>query len=195
VLAGVIVVLLLLRFFFFDVATMGHNGMAPTLVRGERVLISKRAAPEPGAIAVCRHPSRDGWVVGRVAAVAGQTIRSFRDVLRIEGEPVPFEERGVAEFYNADTDLERSVIWGVESLPSGKHRIFHGSNRQHAVRKATVEPGKIYLLGDYRGHSGQDSRAYGQVDASTCRGAIVFRLTPSDGLPSEIAHGYLEPVR
>jgi hypothetical protein len=42
---------------------------------------------------------------------------------------------------------------------------------------------------------GQDSRVYGVVDASTCRGTIIFRLTPVEGLEGKLAHGYFEPIR
>jgi signal peptidase I len=178
----------------FDVASVGHNGMAPTLLRGERVLIHKRGKPSLNAISVCRHPTEDGWVVGRVAALEGDTIESFREVLRVNGEPVPFEERGKATFHNEDTDLDAQVIWGVERRAGDAHLVFFGENRQHLVRKTIVDPGKIYLLGDYRGYRGQDSRAYGEVDAESCRGNIVFRLTPMDGPPREISHGYLEIV-
>jgi signal peptidase I len=193
--AAVIVVLLLLKVLVFDVATVGHNGMAPTLVRGERILINKRGKPVPGTIAVCKHPTEEGWVVGRVVATEGSIIESFGDVLRLDGQPAQFDERGSTEFYNDDNGLTRLVIWGTERAGTGKYEIFFGENRQHLVRKTTVDPGKVYLLGDYRGYMGQDSRAYGQVDAATCRGTIVFRLSPAQALPSEISHRYLEPVR
>ena len=194
IVAGVIVVLLFLKVVFFDVASVGHNGMAPTLLHGERVLIHKRGKPVLNAIAVCQHPTEDGWVVGRVVATERMTIGSFGNELRIDGTAVPYEEIGVTEFYNADDDRERAVIFGEEALGT-PHSIFFGENRQHLVRKTTVEPGKIFLLGDYRGYMGQDSRAYGQVSASSCRGTIVFRLTPAQGLPPEIAHGYFERVQ
>ncbi len=193
--AAVIVVLLVLKVLLFDVASIGHNGMAPTLVRGERVLINKRGKPVRGSIAVCKHPTEEGWVVARVAATEGSTIESFRDVLRIDGEPVRFEERGLTEFYNEDKDVKSSVVWGDEVTGNDKHRIFFNQNRQHLVRKTTVEPGKLYLLGDYRGYMGQDSRAYGLVDTASCRGTIVFRLIPVEELEPEISHGYFELVQ
>lgn len=193
--AAIIVVLLVLKVLLFDVALMEHNGMAPTLVHGERVLINKRGEPVHGSIAVCKHPTEEGWVVARVAATEGSTIESFRDVLRIDGQPVRFEERGLTEFYNEDIDVKSSVVWGNEVSGSDEHPIFFNQNRQHLVRKTTVEPGKLYLLGDYRGYVGQDSRTYGLVDAASCRGTIVFRLIPVEGLPSEISHGYFELVQ
>jgi len=193
--AVIIVIALVLKVLLFDMATVGHNGMAPTLLRGERVLINKRAAPELGSIAVCQHPTEVGWVVGRVAAIGGMTIDSFGDELRIDGQRVVFHEEGTTSFHNADNDLTARVIWGDEYFGAKPHRIFMAENGRHLVRKTNVPEGKLYLLGDYRAYMGQDSRAYGVVDASTCRGTIVFRLTPQDGLEPDLAHHYFEPIR
>jgi len=193
--AGIIVIALVLKVFLFDMAEVGHNGMAPTLVRAERVLINKRAAPGLGSIAVCQHPTEVGWVVGRVAATEGMTIDSFGSELRIDGKPIAFDRKGATSFYNADNDLTRTVSWGDEHFGMRPHQIFMAENGRHLVRKTEVPEGKLYLLGDYRAYMGQDSRAYGVVDASTCRGTIVFRVTPVEGLESEIAHGYFEPIR
>jgi signal peptidase I len=193
--AGIIVVALVLKAVWFDMADVGHNGMAPTLVRGERVLIHKRGAPELGTIAVCLHPDELGWVVGRVAATAGMTINSFGKELRIDGDPVRFKQRGTTSFFNADDGQTSSLAWGVEEAPGGDHLIFIEEGGRHRIRKTEVPEGRLFLLGDFRSHRGQDSRAYGTVDASTCRGTIVFRLTPTDGLESDLAHGYFQPVR
>jgi len=193
--AGVIVVALVLKVLLFDIAEVGHNGMAPTLLHGERVLIYKKGTPEVGAIVVCQHPSEDGWVVGRVAASGGMTIDSFGNKLHIDGEPVLFDQKGATSFYNSDNDLTSTVIWGDESLGNEPHSIFMAEGEGHRVRETEVPAGKIYLLGDDRAYMGQDSRAYGVVDASTCRGTIVFRLTPVEGLEGELAHRYFEPIR
>jgi signal peptidase I len=193
--AVIIVIALVLKVALFDMAEVGHNGMAPTLVRGERVLINKRATPELGSIAVCQHPTEVGWVVGRVAATEGMTIDSFGKELRIDGEPVVFNRQGATSFYNADNDLTASVSWGDEYFGDKPHRVFVADHGRHLVQKTEVHEGKLYLLGDYRGYRGQDSRAYGVVDASTCRGTIVFRVTPVDGLEHDIAHGYFQVIR
>ena len=169
--------------------------MAPTLLRGERVLINKRATPDIGSIAVCQHPTEDGWVVARVAATGGMVIDSYGDELRIDGELVTFDQQGKMSFYNADNDRTRSVVWGDEYFGTQIHRIFMEAKGRHLVRKTEVGAGELYLLGDYRAYMGQDSRAYGVVDASTCRGTIVFRITPVDGLGRDIAHGYFELIR
>ena len=193
--AILIVIALLLKVFLFDMADMGHNGMAPTLLQGERVLINKRATPDLGSIAVCKHPTELGWVVARVAATEGMTIDSFGTELQIDGKPVDFNSAGSGSFYNVDTDRTVEVTWGDEYFGTSKHQVFMGQNPRHHVKKTEVGPGELYLLGDYRGYMGQDSRAYGVVDAATCRGTIVLRLTPAEGLEPSMAHGYFELIR
>jgi hypothetical protein len=66
---------------------------------------------------------------------------------------------------------------------------------RHLVDETAVPEGKLFLLGDFRAYMGQDSRVYGVVDASMCRGTIVFRVTPAEGLDSAIAHRYFQPIR
>jgi signal peptidase I len=193
--AVVIVIALVLKAIWFDMASVGHNGMAPTLIRGERVLINKRARPTLGSIAVCRHPTEDGWVVGRVAATGGMTIDSFGSELRIDGKPLAFNQRGEVAFHNEDNGRTRSLAWGAEHLGPTPHLILIEEGGRHLVQKTDVPSGKLYLLGDFRSYRGQDSRAYGVVEASTCRGTIVFRITPAEGLDPDIAHGYFQPVR
>jgi signal peptidase I len=193
--AGIIVIALVLKVLLFDMAEVGHNGMAPTLLRGERVLINKRATPEVGSIAVCEHPTEDGWVVGRVAATEGMVIDSFGDALRIDGRPVAFTSEGKISFHNADNARTRTVAWGDEAFGPRPHKIFMAEDGQHLSRKIEVSAGELYLLGDYRAYMGQDSRAYGVVEASTCRGTIVFRVIPVDGLTGKLAHGYFELIR
>ena len=193
--AGIIVIALVLKVLLFDMAEVGHNGMAPTLLRGERVLINKRATPEVGSIAVCQHPTEDGWVIGRVAATEGMSIDSFGKELRIDGEPVAFNREGASSFHNADNDLTASLTWGTEYFGPQGHRIFMREDGRHRVQETEVPEGQVYLLNDYRSYTVQDSRVYGVVDTSTCRGTIVFRVIPVDGLEHDLAHGYLEPIR
>ena len=134
-------------------------------------------------------------VIANPIATEGMRIGSHGKELRLNEEPVVFDQRGTASFRNLDTNRTRSLIWGDEHLGSDTHLVFMGEEGRHFVDETVVPEGKVYLLGDFRAYMGQDSRAYGAVDASTCRGTIVFRVTPADGLPNELAHGYFQPVR
>lgn len=193
--AIIIVIALLLKAFLFDMAELAHNGMAPTLLRGERVLLYKKGSPELGSIAVCPHPSEEGWVVSRVAATEGMTIDSFGKELKLDGKAAQFDQLGAGSFYNADTDVTSTVTWGREYLGGKPHLIFIEDEGRHRIRKTELGRGEIYLLNDYRSHWVEDSRKFGPVDASTCRGTVVFRLFPADGLDNSIAHRHFEPIR
>ena len=47
-----------LKVFFVDIYVMPHNGMAPTLIYGDRILIWRRAKPDMGDIVLCSHPTK-----------------------------------------------------------------------------------------------------------------------------------------
>ena len=161
----------------------------------QRVLINKRGEPGLGSIAVCRHPTEEGWVVGRVAAVEGMTIESSGSKLEVGGAPVRFDPQGSTTFHNLDTDRTRPLVWGTEHLGPSEHLMFMEDGGRHHVKRTEVPEGKLYLLGDFRAYMGQDSRAYGVVDASTCHGTIVFRLAPAAGLDPVLSYGYFQPIR
>jgi len=192
--AVLIVIALVLKAVWFDVALVEHNGMAPTLLRGERVLINRRASPVLGSIAVCRHPTEPAFVVGRVVAEGGMTVDSFGPSLKLNGEPVPFEARGSTEFFSADDQKTHALLFGNETIGTHTHAVFAEEGRRIRVRKTEVPATKLYLLGDFRASRGQDSRAFGVVDAEDCRGTIMFRLTPSKSPEPALAHGYFEPI-
>jgi signal peptidase I len=193
--AVIIVIALLLKVFLFDMAELAHNGMAPTLLRGERVLLYKKGIPKLGSIAVCEHPSEEGWVVSRVAATEGMTIDSFGKELKLEGKAAEFDNLGSGSFYNADTDVTSTVIWGREHFGGKSHLVFMEEDGRHRIQETELGRGEIYLLNDYRSHWVEDSRKFGPVNASTCRGTVMFRLFPVDGLDRSIAHRHFEPIR
>jgi hypothetical protein len=75
------------------------------------------------------------------------------------------------------------------------HGIFLPKTGGQRVRATTADEGYLYLLGDHRGKLGQDSRTIGLIDETSCRGTIVMRLTPSEGLGDELKHGYLDLIQ
>lgn len=190
--AIVVIVMVLLKFVLFETARVGHNGMAPTLLTGERVLIWKNSPPRLAKIVVCEHPRGLGPVVGRVAAVGGSTIDTVKGKVRVDNRPMDTIIRGATNFYNADLDRSQALVWGEENLHGDYHLYFVHRKGSTRFRRTKVPTGHIYLLGDNRMARGQDSRTFGPVSTSTCRGVLFMRLTPSEGLTSELAHGYLD---
>jgi signal peptidase I len=77
-LASVLVAIaVVLKVFFVDILLVPHNGMAPTLLYGERVLLWRNAHVDMGDVVVCEHPARpEASVLGRAIAFAGHTVAS-----------------------------------------------------------------------------------------------------------------------
>src|SRR4051812_34835095 len=68
-----------LKLFFVDVYTVPHNGMAPTIVAGDQVLVWRDANADLANIMLCEHPSKPNeLVIGRALAFAGHTISADR---------------------------------------------------------------------------------------------------------------------
>ncbi|UJR81599.1 signal peptidase I [Sandaracinus amylolyticus] len=183
-----------LRVWFVDVVTVRHNGMAPTMVLGDRVLVWRDAELERNDIGLCRHPQDPArWVIGRVAVMPGGEIAAERGQLRLGRDRVTHDVRGQVQFTDGETGHTYPMAWGIEEFDDyEEHLFFDRSDRQLAIRAMTRMNG-LYLLGDNRAHVGEDSRTFGPVQASGCRGQVFIRLTAAEGgLPAEIPHGMLD---
>jgi signal peptidase I len=186
-----------LRVFFVDIYVMPHNGMAPTLIYGDRVLVWRRAKPDFGDIVLCEHPRRpEASVIGRALAFAGHTVSTdARGQLFVDEDRASVEGEGTVRFY--DVLREKLFNMGLYSMDyRGKHRheFFVEDGRTFSVPTFSVERG-MYLLGDNRSDPYNDSREFGEVDPAHCKGEIFMRLTPAPSTtPDDIHHGYLDYV-
>lgn len=182
-----------LRTWFVDVVTVAHNGMAPTMILGDRVLVWRDAQISRNDIVLCRHP-RDAtrWVIGRVAVEPGGSIEVQRASLMLDGRRVSVDIRGSFPFTDAETGRTQRMRWGIEEFSDyQEHLFFQPEDRALHLRPMANVSG-LYLLGDNRGHVGEDSRAFGVVQPESCRGVVFMRLTAAEGLPDEIGHGPLD---
>jgi len=183
----------ILRVAFVDVAQVGHNAMAPTLIFGDQVLAWRGSTPELGDIAICEHPGRLGeLVMGRVVATSGMLVEQERGTLIVEGtrEAVDWEEQ--VRFLDAATDEDREYRTGIAKRGNTEHRLFVPVRGRADVRTHRVAEGRIYLLGDNRGHVGMDSRYFGDVDPSTCTGQVFMRLLAGDDGGAGLGHRPLD---
>ena len=186
-----------LRVFFVDMYVMPHNGMAPTLVYGDRVLVWRRAKPDFGDIVLCEHPRRpEASVIGRVLAFQGHTVSTdSRGQLFVDDNRASVETEGTVRFF--DATREKLFFMRLASMDyHGKHRheFFVEDGYSFNMPTYSVERG-MYLLGDNRADSYNDSRDFGEVDPATCKGEIFMRLTPApQTTPDDIHHGYLDYV-
>ena len=192
--AGFVIALALIaKFFFVDMAIVGHNAMAPTMLTGERVLIWKRGEPKLGAMSVCTRPRVGGLAVGRVVATSKMSVAADDNRLRINNKALDVNLKSSTAFYNADHDQNDSLQTAIEFLTENEdYMVFLNSIRPMSIAPTRVPDGHVYLLADNRGYPSADSRSFGAIPVSSCRGNVVFRLTPSPGLSSELEHGYFE---
>lgn len=135
--ASIVAILVIARMAFnlkpFQVA---GNAMAPTLVDGDKIFITKQVGKlDRGDIVVSRYPKNPAYVfVMRIIALPGETIRIDKSgQLYINGRPI--DEPYV--------------------LPAG-----NGS--QHEIPKQAIEIHEYWVMGDNRAGS-HDSREWGTV--------------------------------
>ena len=103
VLGIVAVIVGVLRFFFVETATIAHDGMAPTLIAGDRVAIWRKSEFAMGDVVVCQHPNEPGrWVIGRVLGKAGMRIETQRSQLMIAGE-------------KPEVDIRETIRWNDQA--------------------------------------------------------------------------------
>ena len=186
----------ILHLFYVDSFVMWHNGMAPTLVYGERLLVWRRAKPDMGDIVLCEHPARPGMhVIGRVVASAGHVVSTdARGQLFVGESRASVESLGTVRFFDATRDklltMQRASI---DYNRKHRHEFFVEDGYGFAMRPYTVQRG-FFLLGDNRAERYNDSREFGEVDPAHCRGEVFMRLMPAQKRDDDIHHGYLDYV-
>jgi len=131
------------------------NSMAPTLLKGDRVLVNlrayKREPPKRGDIVCLLDPIRDGEMeVKRVVGLPGEWVA-------IVGGRVFVGREGLS--------------WMALDEPYVKHNIVERPAMWFVPR------GHVFVLGDNRGRS-EDSRDWGPVPVRLIRGKVVYRYLP-----------------
>jgi signal peptidase I len=194
------IVLAVLRFRFVDVITVGHNGMAPTIVAGDQVGLWRGAKVETGDVALCAHPGEAGrYVLARVIARAGQRVDSFHGQLLVNGERVPRDGLGQRRFYDSVLRFTDRYSLSIERFGNNIHPIFENQRSPLALQNQAVRRG-LFMLGDNRGYRGEDSRTFGEVDETTCKGVAFIRLAPASkpvvaDPGDDLDHGWFDWIR
>lgn len=183
----------ILKLFFVDVVTVAHNGMAPTILIGDRVLVWRGATPERNDVMLCRHPREPGrWVISRVALEPGESLLASRGQLQINRHRLDRDVRGEVLFHDRETGRSVRMQWGIEEFVD-RHDHLYFQPIEHAFTiRAQANVRGYYLLGDNRGHMGEDSRTFGIVEAQNCTGQVFMRLTAAEGAPDGIPHGIFD---
>ena len=160
-----IVICILIFIFAFRVVSVKGSSMLPTLVDGEKVVISRFVRnPNPGDIIVLTKASfSEDSIVKRVIATEGQTVEIdfVNGIVRVDG--VELVEPYIADLTHRELDMDGPV---------------------------TVAEGCVFCMGDNRNGS-TDSRAasIGQIDTRCILGKVLFRVWPISALGGVYGHG------
>jgi signal peptidase I len=186
-------VLLVLYVFFFDVWRVPTDdpllaaSVEPTLTAGDVVVVTRHSSASRGNLLRCGDPQAPGrFVVARAIAQSG-------DMLDIRDELVSIDSRRTASpracseaqmvVHNPNTNQDDALACSVEEYGETDFSTLLARNHPEAPTKATVEPGKWFLISDDR-HVHLDSRDYGQIDPKTCQ-HVIFRLAGPAGIGDE----------
>ena len=139
------------RAFLAEPVRISSDSMAPTLLRGDVVLVDRRHLDvndlRRGDLVTFDNPQTSEESLKRVIALPGETVATIDAVVHVDGRPL---EEPYVDF----SDWEGIFAARVE-----------------------VPEGSVYLLGDNRGNS-VDSRDLGAVPVERLEGRVLVRLWP-----------------
>jgi signal peptidase I len=192
-----VLVAMVLHLFFVDIVTVPHNGMAPTLLVGERVLVWRKAHVDMGDVMICEHPaSPTASVLGRAIAFAGHTVDSDdRGGLLVDNDRASVEWQDDIRFYDATHQkLFTMRLGSIDYQRQNRHTFILERDTVFGLRTYQVNRG-VYLLGDNRSDPIDDSRQFGEVDPAKCQGQVFMRLTPGEQRDDDIQHSFFDVIQ
>lgn len=180
--------------FFVKLVEVGHNGMAPTMILGDRVVVWITTDLELGQVALCAHPQEPGrFVTGRVVGRSGHLVTIERGQLRIDGRTPDRDGLAQVEFDDAETGRRTRMHLAREDILGRQFLTFTRHGREPRMpRPHRVGPG-LFLLNDNRTYMAEDSRSFGEVQRDRCVGRVFMRLTAADS-PPEVGNAPLDLI-
>lgn len=148
--------------FVFAFRTIGvvGNSMYPTLLSGDRIILSAfDFAPKQGEIVVTGQPSKNERIattlVKRVIAVEGQTV---------------------------DIDFAKGIVY-VDGEPLDEPYTYEPTHtREDFVGPVTVPEGYVFVMGDNRNNSTDSRSSYvGMIRTDYILGKAIFSISPENG--------------
>lgn len=181
-----------LRMTVVTTGTIDHDGMAPTLLAGDQLLVWRGPQPQ-GYIAYCTHPVvPEQFAVARVLAKEGARIAVQRKQLQINGK-APMTDWGEQESFTGHNAVEAiPVIRAIETLGGIAHALYLRKGATVAIPAQTIPQGELYLLSDNRTFARRDSRNFGTVPETKCVGTVFFRwrIEASPNNPARSLFGF-----
>jgi signal peptidase I len=177
---GVILVVggLIAKEFFVDVVVITHNGMAPTVVAGDEIVVWRGASVDMANVVVCEHPTReDDLVIGRALVFPGHTIhRDYNGVIYVDNDRTATEPQAALMFFDVTMNKLYEMTYGMISY-GGRHDHGYFIERGTKIDLPTYRvTSGVYLLGDNWSAPTHDSRAFGEIQPDTCLGQAFMRL-------------------
>ena len=163
------------RVWLFEVAWMANDGMNPSLLAGEAVLVLRGplASTEPGSVVLYDY----GGVVDlkRVVAAEGQVAEVSSGSLYIDGE-MQRQEDGEAVRVTIERGCEEQEVTAeIEPWRGEAITVLPGGDSLDE----RVPSSHIYVLGDHRAVS-SDSRQWGPLPVAAVRGSVSRVLWSRD---------------
>jgi signal peptidase I len=158
------------------------ESMLPTIVKGDRFLVNKRAyrdaAPQRGDIIVFRYPGKPGTnCVKRVVGLAGDRVEVRAGEVCVNGKPLP--RKPADSSTRGPAEVPDGAALFQETNGDCRYLILEhpAESRVADYPEAIVSPEHVFVLGDNRDHSA-DSRKFGFVPVGDIKGRAGFLYWP-----------------
>jgi signal peptidase I len=191
-----VLVALLLRAFVVEAFKIPSGSMIPTLKIGDHIFVNKFIyglrvpfthikwdlfrKPRRGEVIVFVYPQDESKdFIKRIVAIEGDTVAVERNVVLINGKPIPRRPlAGPCIYPDAEEGSER---WEprpchafLEELDGVRYRVIHDVNSFSIDRKPVRVPaGHVFVMGDNRDNS-HDSRFWGTVPDELIKGKAMI---------------------
>jgi signal peptidase I len=190
-----ILLAMFIRIVLFEAFEIEGPSMEPTLLNGDRVVVSKFSyglflpfmneavvswgKPDAGDVVIVRSPRDNVDIVKRVIGLPGDTIELRDGVIYRNGTAVPHVSQGPCR--DRPDAGPFGCEWVEEQVGDHTYRISRNLDSIRTTRAAlTVEDGRIYVLGDHRDRS-NDSRALGTIPIARVKGQVLSIYWSSEG--------------
>jgi signal peptidase I len=198
-----ILAIIIIRTFVFQLFNIPSTSMVPTLLIGDHVLVTKYSyglwvpnplgyerwealrwgAPKRGDVIVFRYPRNKAiHYIKRVVAIPGDRIEVRDNQIAINGTLQERDLTGQYQYDDQDCRQPRTANLWNEHLANASHPKLTDLSYSGALANyppTTVPPGKVFVMGDNRDHSG-DSREWSFVDEELIMGKAHFIVVSFD---------------